>query len=116
MVRISGQQGVPVTTVDGQTIVGYDQAALEQLLSKARRPHLGAAVADVRGVYVGRVTPGSVAAQGGLQAGDIILRVGDQVMTHTGDLERVLAKLTSGQAIILSYLRAGQEHRTSILF
>ena len=80
MVRISGQQGVPVTIVDGQTIVGYDQAALEQLLSKARRPHLGAAVADVRGVYVGRVTPGSAAAQGGLQAGDVIVRVEDQAI------------------------------------
>jgi glutaredoxin len=33
MVKISGQMGVPVILVDGQMIIGFDQAKLEQLLT-----------------------------------------------------------------------------------
>lgn len=33
MVRKSGQLGVPVTEIDGQIVIGYDEAKLKQLLS-----------------------------------------------------------------------------------
>src|SRR5687767_15895885 len=73
MVRKSGQQGVPVITVDDQVIVGFDRPRLERLLEagKARRPTFGAAVADaasylakrgqvpVFGALVGKVSPRS---------------------------------------------------------
>ena len=42
MVRISGQQGVPVITIDDQVVVGFNQPRLMQLL----RPRLGASIAD----------------------------------------------------------------------
>lgn len=32
MVRISGQQGVPVITIDGRPIVGFDRQKIDQLL------------------------------------------------------------------------------------
>ncbi len=32
MTRISGQQGVPVTTIDGEVIVGFDKARLDQAI------------------------------------------------------------------------------------
>lgn len=32
MVEKSGQLGVPVTDIDGQVVVGYDEATLKQLL------------------------------------------------------------------------------------
>ncbi len=32
MVRISGQQGVPVITVNGRPVVGFDRGKLDQLL------------------------------------------------------------------------------------
>ena len=37
MIRLSGQQGVPVITVDGQVVVGFDQPRLRQLLQQASR-------------------------------------------------------------------------------
>ncbi len=116
MVRISGQQGVPVTVVDGQVVVGYDQPALERLLAGGRHPHLGAAIADVRGVYVGKVTSGGAAAQAGLQVGDVIIRIGDQAVSSAGDLERTLARIAVGQAVSFVYLRGGREYRTTVQF
>ena len=32
MIKKSGQQGVPVTEIDGQIVVGYDEAKLKKLL------------------------------------------------------------------------------------
>lgn len=32
MIEISGQNGIPVTDVDGEIVVGYDVAKLKQLL------------------------------------------------------------------------------------
>jgi glutaredoxin len=74
MVRLTGQNGVPVTVVDGQTVVGFDQPRLEWLFAQAQTstpPKFGAAVADVGksakkgapivfGAYVGRIKPGSI--------------------------------------------------------
>ena len=40
MVRVSGQQGVPVSVVDGQVIVGADISRINQLLAqRAQRPN-----------------------------------------------------------------------------
>ena len=34
MVRLSGQQGVPVVTIDGQVIVGFNRPRIDQLLAQ----------------------------------------------------------------------------------
>ena len=34
MIKKSGQMGVPVTTIDGEIVVGFNQAKLDELLSK----------------------------------------------------------------------------------
>jgi S1-C subfamily serine protease len=126
MVRISGQQGVPVTVVDGQVIVGFDRARLTSLLAKAHRPHLGAAVADAaamaakgrsssaRGAYVGKVTPGGAAERAGLQAGDVIIRIANRAVDSALDLEQLLSRIAPGQAVPLTYLRDSREQRTEI--
>ena len=79
MVRRSGQMGVPVITVDGNVIIGFDQPRLEQLITRAgdRRGRIGAAVAPAGGggLLVGRVHEGSPAAASGLREGDVILTV-----------------------------------------
>ena len=38
MVKISGQMGVPVIDVEGKVIVGWNKAALEEILSKKHKP------------------------------------------------------------------------------
>ena len=125
MVKVSGQQGVPVITIDGQVIVGFDQPRLMQLLKRAK-PKLGAAIADASsqarkhagipnsGAYVGRVQPGSPADRAGLQRGDVIIALGGQPIIVSGDVERLVSQMPSGRDVSLTYVRAGQEHDTLV--
>lgn len=116
MVRLSGQQGVPVIVVDENVVVGFDRRRLEQLLSQAPTPgiQLGAAVADARpranvdGAYVGRVKRGSSSAEAGLQPGDVIVALGGQDVRTAMDLERIAATLKPKTRVPLAFLRAGQ--------
>ena len=124
MIRISGQQGVPVITVDGQVVVGFNQPRLMQLLDQPAqaRPKLGASVADAAsqvkkhpgipaaGAYVGKVKPGSPAEQAGLRSGDVITALGGQPVQRAGDVQRLLAGMPSGRDISLSYVRDGETH------
>lgn len=125
MVRVSGQQGVPVITVDGQVVVGFDQPRLMQLLKRAR-PRLGAAVADAAsqarkkadvpdsGAYVGRVRPGSPAERAGLRPGDVITALGGQPVIVAGDVEKLVSQMPQGRDVSLTYVRAGREHDTLV--
>jgi glutaredoxin len=126
MVRITGQRGVPVTVIDGQSVVGHDPARLGQLLAWAQRPRLGVAVADAaemaakgrctstQGAYVGKVTSGEAAAQAGLQPGDVIILLAGQAIGDAAALERVVAGLHAGQGAPLVYLR-GAERREAMI-
>jgi S1-C subfamily serine protease len=124
MIRLSGQQGVPVITVDGQVIIGFDQPRLMQLLGSARagRPRLGASIADAssqvrkhpgipeRGAYVGTVRPGSPADRAGLHPGDVITALAGQPVAAADDVHRLVARLPQGRDLSLTYVRDGQEH------
>jgi S1-C subfamily serine protease len=130
MIRVSGQQGVPVITVDGQVIIGFDQPRLMQLLSQAAqakaKPKLGAAIADAAsqadkhagiptaGAYVGKVTPGSPAERAGLRSGDVITALADQPVGRAGDVQRILSGLAPGRDVSMTYVRDGQTHYTAI--
>jgi len=128
MVRVTGQQGVPVTVIDGQPVVGFDRARLDQILARANRPRLGAAVADAaemaakgrttlrEGAYVGKVSPGGMAAQAGLQPGDVIVSMAGQPISGAGNLETLLARVRPGQAVPLGYVRDGEQRQTTIRF
>lgn len=128
MVRVSGQQGVPVITMDGQVVVGFDQPRLRRLLQGARRakPKLGAAIADASsqarkrpgvpssGAYVGRVRSGSPAERAGLRPGDVIVGLGGQPVARADDLHRLVGEMPKGRDLSLTYLRAGQERDSLI--
>jgi glutaredoxin 3 len=125
MVRLSGQQGVPVISVDGQVVVGFNQPRLMQLLKRAK-PKLGAAVADassqarkntnlpVSGAYVGRVQSGSPAERAGLRRGDVITALGGQSIIVAEDVERLVSQMPRGRDVALSYIRAGREYDTLV--
>lgn len=125
MVRLSGQQGVPVISVDGQVVVGFNQPRLMQLL-KTAKPKLGAAVADassqakrnanlpVSGAYVGRVQPGSPAERAGLRRGDVITALGGQPVIVAADVERLVSQMPRGRDVALTYIRAGREYDTLV--
>jgi glutaredoxin-like YruB-family protein len=123
MVRLSGQQGVPVITVDGHVVVGFDQPRLRQLLQQASRakPKLGASIADASsqvqkhpgipgtGAYVGRVRSGSPGARAGLRAGDVIVALGGQPVARADDVHRLVQEMPKGYDLSLTYVRAGRE-------
>jgi S1-C subfamily serine protease len=129
MVRLSGQQGVPVIAIDGQVIVGFNKPRLEQLVAnRGQRPGLGAQVADAAtialrqgtaaqpGAYVGGVRPGSVASHAGLRAGDIITGVDGTAVTNADDLAKALKGVAQGSRTTLRIVRGGSEQQVPVQF
>ena len=127
LVRNTGQMGVPVTVINGQAVIGFDQARLEQLLAQSQagqRPSFGASIADASkitakqgsgitlGAYIGKVRPGSVAQRMGLAPGDIITELNLQHIANAGDLERALANLNRGSRFSLVFLRGNKTMTT----
>ena len=109
MVRLSGQEGVPVTTVDGQVVIGFDRARLDVLLSSADagKVAFGAATADAARVLArqGQVAPGSPAARLGLQPGDIVTEMNVRPITRADDVVQVLTGLARGDRLAVSWTR-----------
>jgi len=143
MIRRSGQQGVPVTVIADQVVVGFDRPRLERIIasmragaspggrpgsaasspSGGRRP-LGAKVADagryvlpggtaVPGAYIGSIHPGSPAEAAGLKVGDVIVAVGDKPIASVDDLTAALGKLGSGP-VMLTVARGPSMRRVTV--
>lgn len=122
MIRRSGQQGVPVTVIGDEVVVGFDQRRLERILANmpakgagqaasangtGRKP-LGAKVADaskyalpggeaMQGAYVGSVKAGSPADEAGMRIGDVITAIGETTVRSAEDLSAALGKLKPGK-------------------
>ena len=121
LVSSTGQMGVPVTIIDGQTIVGFDRAKLEQAISQRQQPSFGVSVADasritarqgtgiILGAYVGKISPGSSAERVGLAPGDIITELNIQNIANATDFEKAIARLSTGNRISLVFLRGNQK-------
>ena len=122
MVRVSGQQGVPVITIDGQVVVGFNQPRLMQLL----KPKLGASIADAAsqskkypgipaiGAFVGRVRPGTAADKAGLRKGDVIIALGGQQVDKANDLHRIISQMPKERELSLTYVRSGKQYDTLV--
>jgi glutaredoxin 3 len=121
MVRISGQRGVPVITVEGEVVVGFNQPRLMQLLNQAR-PRLGATIADAAsqarnhpdqptaGAFVGKVRPRSPAEQAGLRPGDVIVGLGGHPVRSAEDVHQLVPRMPKGRDVSLTVVRDGQEN------
>jgi hypothetical protein len=119
VVRLTGQNGVPVTVIKGQTVVGFDQPRLEWLITQdpSSMPlKFGAAVADVGksgrkdlpfnfGAYVGRIKPGSIAEKAGLAIGDVIIQLNNQGVSRAAHLELLIAKIKQGDKLSIVFIR-----------
>ncbi len=129
MVRKSGQQGVPVTIVDDQVVVGFDPRRLEALVATTaqKRPSLGLSIADasrmamkagavpIFGAYVGRVAASSPGERAGLRPGDIITEANFRPISNAADLEKMLEGLTAGSRLSLVVSRGDKVVRIQVL-
>ena len=133
MIRRSGQQGVPVTIIGDEVVVGFDRPRLERIVAAMNRmapagqqgrKSLGAKVADasryampggtaVQGAYVGGVSPGSPAESAGLRIGDVITSVGERTVTSADDLASAL-KASAGGKVPLTVAR-GKNQREVVV-
>lgn len=130
MVRMSGQQGVPVVTVDGQVVVGFNQPAIDQLLMQRMNhpPQLGVSIADARqvaskkgvqlpaGAYVGRVNPGTAAAWAGTRPQDVIVQLAGQPVGSDQDIHRIMAGLRNNQIVPMTVWRDGRQVELKVGF
>jgi glutaredoxin 3 len=131
LVRTTGQMGVPVTIINGEIVVGFDRARLEQLLAKTETkqpPSFGAYIADAGkitakqgsgttlGAYIGRIKTGSVAERIGLAPGDIITELNMKRIVNVNDFESVLTHLSRGSRFSLVFLRGNRTMTTEGVF
>jgi S1-C subfamily serine protease len=121
MVSRTGQMGVPVTVLDGQTVIGFDRPRLESILaaraagsgasgarSGSAPAPFGAAVKPVAGgLLVGSVRAGAPADRSGLRAGDVITAVDGRTVADTAGLVAALSTAHAGAP--LAVLRDGHE-------
>jgi serine protease Do len=68
------------------------------------------------GAYVSEVEEGSAAAKAGLEAGDIITRVGDTDVASAADLRTAIRQFTAGDKAVLTVYRAGESKTLTIVF
>ncbi len=137
MVRLSGQQGVPVIAAGNDVIVGFDQARLAKVAKEYgadRRPPFGVLGADVdeylrrhpdavsdapqdlTGVFVGDVRSSSVAERAGIQRGDVIVAFAGKRVKGLHALDRLIDAFTAGQSATVRCFRAGEMVTLSVEF
>ncbi|MFC1409239.1 S1C family serine protease [Streptacidiphilus sp. N1-12] len=66
------------------------------------------------GAGVVSVVSGGAAAKAGIQAGDVITKLGNTTITSSNDLSEVLAGLQPGQQVSVTYLRDGSSKTTTV--
>ncbi len=137
MIRRSGQQGVPVTVIGDQVIVGFDRPRLERAISAVReagasssgaggRRSLGAKVADAgryvlpggtsaEGALLGGINPGSPAEHAGLKVGDVIVAVDDRPITSVDELSEALGASKSS-TVKLALARGATRREVTVQF
>jgi len=137
MIRVSGQQGVPVTVSNGDVILGFDQQKFTKLAAKfagPKRPPLGILAADAedylakhpdkaekvpagtKGVYIGKVRPTTVAARHDLKPGDIITSFAGKRVRTMAALDQMVDTLKAGDKATAKFIRDGQDQSVVLQF
>ena len=137
MIRVSGQQGVPVTVADGDVILGFDQRKFAKLAEKfagPKRPPLGILAADAeeylskhpdradkvppgtKGIYVGKIRPQTVSARAGLQSGDIITSFAGKRVRNMAALDQMVETLKAGDKATAKFIRDGEDQSVILQF
>jgi hypothetical protein len=101
-------------TLSGQSrLRGTFDQPIDQTLTAGTAPgELGVFVSPgtSRGVVVSRIVAGSAAATAGLLPGDIIVGVGEQIVTSPSDLTRLVRAMRAGEVAQLQVMRGDSEY------
>jgi hypothetical protein len=87
-------------------------AGQAQLDRTGSRPYFGSIPdfgSNEKGYAIQGVSPGSPAEKGGVKAGDVIIRLGEQNVGSLDDFDLALRKFNAGQQIDVTVRRQGQE-------
>lgn len=68
------------------------------------------------GIFVYKVYDNSPAAQAGLEAGDIVTKIGKDEVKDNNSLKSILYKYQTGDSAEVTYIRNGKENTTQITF
>jgi len=84
------------------------------------KPHYFGGLPDLQassgaGVRLSAVRPDSPAARAGLQAGDVIVKLGASVIRTADDLSAALRSERPGQPLEVVYIRQGVEHHAQTI-
>lgn len=127
---LTGQMGVPVIVVDGQAVIGFDRARLQQLLAaggNGKRPRLGLKVTDAGtvtrkpgepplfGALVGSVAPSSAGEKAGIRTGDIITSINQKRINNVAELEQTIKSFPPGSRIPVTYYRGDKAIKVEII-
>jgi S1-C subfamily serine protease len=130
MIALTHQMGVPVTIIDGEAVVGFDQPRLQEILARSgeRKPlRFGLKVADADkqaqkhgevplfGAVIGEVTPASLGEKAGLLVGDIITMVNIARVSNADDLRKALLGLKPGDIMTVLFLRGSENRKSEIV-
>ena len=130
MVNLTGQMGVPVIVIDGQAVIGFDRARIQELIAggNGNKPlRFGLKIADadkvaqktgagsVLGAIIGEVSRGFLGEKAGLKEGDIITTINGGRINNAADMERALAGLKTGNIVTILFLRSGETRKSEIV-
>jgi S1-C subfamily serine protease len=126
MVNLTGQMGVPVIVVDGEAIVGFNRARLQELLASGTagpkpQVRLGLKIADAAksglqpGALIGAVSPGLLGEKAGLKKGDIVTGIAGVRVQGAADVERVVAALKPGNIVAILFWRGNEQRKSEIV-
>ncbi len=130
MVNLTGQMGVPVIVIDGQAVIGFDRARIQELIAdgNGNKPvRFGLKIADadkvapktgaapVLGAIIGEVSRGFLGEKAGLKEGDIITAINGRRINNTADLERALAGMKPGNIVTILFLRGNETRKSEIV-
>ena len=79
-----------------------------------RLPNTVPLLPEIDGVLVTQVMPKSPAAEAGLKQGDVIVEFENKSVTHTDQLQELVARSKIGQALTLTVQRGHQIEQFSI--
>ncbi|HEX3020672.1 MAG TPA: Do family serine endopeptidase [Chitinispirillaceae bacterium] len=91
---------------EGRVVRGWIGLSIQELTNETSRA-LG--IQDVNGVLVSNVYESQPASQAGIQRGDIIISLNNQIVKNGNDLRNIVASIKPGTTVPVTILRQGKK-------